>query len=477
MTAEPTTSPPKGVISTLIVAAFVVILNETTMNVALSRIMVDLGITERTAQWLTTGFLLTMAVVIPVTGWLLDRLTTRQVFTIAMCAFTLGTVICALAPGFPVLLLGRVVQATGTAVMMPLLMTTVMRLVPATSRGQMMGNISMVIAVAPAVGPTLSGVLLQLGSWRLIFAVVAPIALVMLLVGRRRLVDVGQPVRTPLDLVSIPLTLLAFGPLVYGLSLIGDAEVVWWVPALSIGVGAGFLVAFCARQLVLQGRDAAFLDLRTFTRPAFTVSVVMMAIAMMALFGSIIMLPLLLQRAYGMEPLQVGLMLFPGGIVMGVLSPVVGRLFDRFGPRVLVIPASFVVLAVFAYLSTISLATPWWAVMGAHVMLSIGFACMFTPLFTVGLGALPGPLYAHGSAVMGATQQVAGAAGTAIFITIFATQTAAAQASAPSEAAALLAGAHWAFLSAGAIWTAAVVCGFFVRRPVEHAAPEPAPVA
>ena len=469
--AAPGPDAPRGVIGVLIVAAFVVILNETTMNVALSSIMASLGVTERTAQWLTTAFLLTMAVVIPVTGWLLDRLTTRQVFTIAMTTFTVGTVVCALAPGFPVLLIGRIVQASGTAVMMPLLMTTVMRLVPSETRGAMMGNISMVIAVAPAIGPTLSGVLLQLGSWRYVFCLVAPVAAVMLLLGRRRLVNVGHPVDTPLDLISIPLTILAFGPLVYGLSLIGAEHVAWWQPWLAVGIGVGALVAFVARQLVLQGRDAAFLDLRTFTVSSFTVSVVMMAVAMMALFGTIIMLPLLLQRAFGLAPLQVGLMLLPGGIAMGLLSPVVGRLYDRLGPRVLVVPASLAVLAVFAFLSTISLATPWWAVMASHIVLSLGFACLFTPLFTVGLGSLPESLYAHGSAVMGAMQQVAGAAGTAVFVTIFATQSAAASVTAPSEAAAMLVGAHWAFLGAGAIWTAGVVCSFFVRRPAEELAP------
>jgi DHA2 family lincomycin resistance protein-like MFS transporter len=265
--------------------------------------------------------------------------------------------------------------------------------------------------------------------------------------------------------VSIPLTVIAFGPLVYGLSLVGAEDVEFWVPMLSIGIGVGGLVAFVARQLVLQGRGEAFLDLRTFTHGAFTVALTMMAIAMMAMFGTIIMLPLLLQRAYGMEPLQVGLMMLPGGLAMGLLGPVVGRLFDRVGPRPLVLPAGAVVLGVFLFFSTLSLGTPWWAIMIAHIAMSVGFASIFTPLFTISLGALPKNLYSHGSAVIGAVQQVAGAAGTALFVTVFAMQTAAAAPTAPSEAAAMLAGAHWAFLGAGAIWTGAAICGFFLRKP------------
>lgn len=465
MEDSPRTS--RGVIPILLVAAFVVILNETTMNVALNSIMADFGVTERTAQWLTTAFMLTMAVVIPITGWLLDRLTTRTVFLTAMGLFSLGTLLCMVAPTFPLLLFGRVVQASGTAMMMPLLMTTIMQLVPAGERGKTMGNISMVIAVAPAVGPTLSGFILQVGSWRMIFGVVLPIALAMLALGFAKLTNVGEKKRTPLDLISVPLSVLAFGPLIYGLSVVGAEDVAFWVPMLAIGVGLGALLAFAARQLVLQGRGAAFLDLRTFTRLPFTVSVLMMAIAMMALFGTIIMLPLILQRAFGWEPVQVDLMMLPGGIAMGLLGPVIGRLYDRVGPRVLVVPASFVVLAVFLFFSTIHLGMPWWAIMLGHVAMSVSFASIFTPLFTLALGSLPRDLYSHGSAVIGAVQQVAGAAGTALFVTIFAMQSAAARPTAASEAEAMLVGAHWAFLGAGAIWTAAVIAGFFLRKPAE----------
>ncbi|MDF1487370.1 MDR family MFS transporter [Tessaracoccus caeni] len=461
----------RGVIPILLIAAFVVILNETTMNVALSSIMADFGITERSAQWLTTAFMLTMAVVIPVTGWLLDRLPTRKVYQLAMMLFSAGTLVGAVAPTFELLLVGRVVQASGTAIMMPLLMTTIMGMVSPNQRGKVMGNVSMVISVAPAVGPTLSGLLLQLGSWRFIFAMVLPIAVLMLVLGSRRLADVGERKDTPLDILSVPLTMLAFGPLIYGFSLIGSDDVEFWVPMLAIGIGVGGLVAFIARQLVLQGRGAAFLDLRTFTYGPFTVSLTMLAIGMMAMFGTVIMLPLLLQRAYDLEPVQVGLMMLPGGIAMGLLSPLVGRLFDRYGPRVLVVPAAAVVLAVFLFFSTLSLVTPWWAVMVGHVLMSASFAFIFTPLFTVALGSLPKPLYSHGSAVIGAIQQVAGAAGTALFVTVFAMQTAAAQPTASSEAEAMLAGSHWSFLGAGAIWTAALICSLFLRKPESSGPP------
>ncbi|MFT3877398.1 MAG: MDR family MFS transporter [Propioniciclava sp.] len=460
-------NPHRSIIAILLVAAFVVILNETTMNVALSNIMADFGITERLAQWLTTGFMLTMAVVIPITGWLLDRLPIRALFTAAMTLFSLGTALCAVAPVFELLLAGRVVQASGTAIMMPLLMTTIMRLVDPKHRGAIMGTISMVISVAPAVGPTLSGVLLQLGSWRLIFATMLPIALSMLALGLWKLRNAGETKNTPLDVWSVLLTVLGFGPLIYGLSMFGDANAPFWEAPLAVGIGLAGLIGFVARQLALQKSDAALLDLRTFTYPTFTIALLMMALAMMALFGTIIMLPLLLQRSYGMEPLHVGLMMLPGGLAMGVLGPIVGRLFDRFGPRPLVIPASFVVLAVFLFFSTLAPSTPWWAVTAGHVAMSLSFAFVFTPLFTVALGSLPKRFYSHGSATVGTVQQVAGAAGTALFVTVFAMQTQVARDAGAAEGAALLAGSHWAFLGAGAVWTAAVITSFFLRKPAD----------
>ena len=176
--AATTVSPQnRTVIYLLIVSAFVVILNETIMAVALPHLMADLNATASAAQWLTTAFLLTMAVVIPVTGFLIQRINTRPIFILAMSLFSAGTLIAAIAPGLPVLIFARVVQATGTAIMMPLLMTTVMTLVPPAARGKMMGNISIVISVAPALGPTLSGLILNYLSWRWMFIFVLPIAL------------------------------------------------------------------------------------------------------------------------------------------------------------------------------------------------------------------------------------------------------------------------------------------------------------
>lgn len=461
------------VLAVLMVGAFVVILNETAMNVALSRIMTDLAVTERTAQWLTTGFMLTMAVVIPISGWLLQRLTTRQAFGLAMSLFALGTAVAALSRGFDLLLTGRIIQACGTAIMMPLLMTTVMELVPVHMRGRVMGTISLVIATAPAIGPTVSGIVLQFLSWRFVFVVVLPIALTILAVGLRLVPNVDEPRKVRLDLWSIPLAAGGFGGLVYGLSLVGNPLIPAWELATALSVGVLSLAAFLLRQVVLQRTDDALLDLRTFTYPAFTTAIAVMAIVMAVLFGSIIATPLILQQVLHLEPLSVGLMLLPGGLLMGLLGPVVGRLYDRVGARALVIPGAVVVTLGFAIFATISVTTPWWHILTANLLISLGLAFMMTPLFTTTLSALPHHLYSYGSAMVGTVQQVAGAAGTALFVTIMSTVGAsAAVAGAPAENA-LASGARTAFTVVGCVWLLTIVAAVFLPKHDPDAVPAP----
>lgn len=461
------------VIGLLLVSAFVVILNETIMGVALPRMMDSLSITASTAQWLTTAFMLTMAVVIPITGLLLQRLETRPVFILAMSLFSAGTLIGALAPGFPVLVIGRIVQASGTAIMMPLLMTTIMNLVPPETRGRTMGNISIVISVAPAIGPTLSGLILSVLDWRWLFLLVLPIALAALALGAKRIVNVTVPKKVPIDLFSVLLSAVGFGSLVYGLSQLGEGALhpTAVPPLVPLAIGVVVVGAFIWRQRMLERENRALLDLRTLKNPTFTIAAVMMAILMMAMFGAFILLPIYLQNVLGLSTLQTGLLLLPGGLIMGLCAPSVGSLFDRFGPRPLVIPGAVLVVGAMWGLTLIQPQTPFWMLLVAHVAMSIGLALMFTPLFTVSLGALPPELYSHGSAMIGATQQVAGAAGTALFVAVMTLRSTSLAASGADQATALTAGIATAFLSGAVISIGALVAAFFVRKPEGAGAP------
>ncbi|KAA9008027.1 MDR family MFS transporter [Histidinibacterium aquaticum] len=458
------------VISLLLVSAFTVILNETIMSVALPRLMIDLDVTANAAQWLTTAFLLTMAVVIPITGFLIQRFHTRTVFLMAMSFFSAGTLLCAMAPSLGPLVVGRVVQACGTAIMMPLLMTTVMTLVEPEHRGRTMGNISIVISVAPAIGPTVSGIILNLLGWRWMFLLMLPIGLGALTLGYLKLVNVTEPRKVPLDILSVPLSAIGFGGLVYGLSSLGEGHgeggaIPLWLP---LAAGGATLAVFIWRQLVLGPKGRALLDLRTFRIPVFTVAVVMMGVAMMSLFGMIILLPIYMQTVKGLEPLGAGLLLLPGGLVMGLLAPVVGRLFDRVGARRLVIPGSILLSASLWLMTTLGTETPIALVLVCHVVLSVGLALLFTPLFTSSLGSLPKELYSHGSATIGTVQQVSGAAGIALFVSVMSIRIGREVSEGAAMTEATASGLHAGFVAGATISLLMIVAAFFVRRPPDQ---------
>jgi DHA2 family lincomycin resistance protein-like MFS transporter len=456
----------KLVINVLLVSTFVVMLNETAMTVAIPELMHALNAPASDASWLTTAFLLTMAVVIPITGFLLQRFNTRPIFLLAMTLFSAGTLVAAMATNLPILIAARVVQASGTAIMMPLLMTTVMTLVPPDQRGKMMGNISIVMSVAPAIGPALAGLIINALDWRWIFILVMPIALGSLALGWRMMVNVTTPRYAPLDIFSVIISALAFGGIVYGLSGFGgEGHAGSMSPWIPLGVGVVSMVVFVLRQLSLQKQDKALLDLRTLKNPNFTISMAMISILMLAMFGTIILLPIYLVQVLGFDTLGTGLLLLPGGLLMGLLGPFVGRLYDRVGPRPLIIPAIIVVSAVLWSMTLLGTTTPWQFILIGHLVISLGFAFLFGPLFTASLSSIQPQLYSHGSALLGSIQQVAGAAGVALFIALMSAQAASLGAAGQPALEALAGGIRTAFVVGAVISLFAVAASLFVKRP------------
>jgi len=460
---------PYAVLRWLVLATFVVILNETIMVNAIPRLMVELDVSARSAQWLSTAFMLTMAVVIPVTGWFLQRVTTRQAFLTAMTIFLAGTLLSALAPVFWMLVAGRVVQAAGTAVMLPLLMTTLMTIVPLHDRGRVMGNVMLAISVAPALGPAVAGVVLQFASWRWLFLLVLPIAALVTYVALRRLTDVGETRPARLDVPSVILAALGFGTLVYGLSRIG-AQASSTVPASAlVVVGLAVVGVFLLRQWSLMRRGVPLLDLRVLTHRTYAVGVTIQAVSFLAMMGVMILLPLYLQELRGLSPLETGLLVAPGGIAMGLLGPRVGRAFDRVGARPLVVPGSLGVVVALALLSRVGETTPYAFVLGAHVLMMVSLSALFTPVFTLSLGALPAHLYSHGSSFLGTTQQVFAAIGTAVSVTVLSARSTAMLDDGATPAAAFVGGVQWAFGAAAIISVGVAALVFLLPgRAPEH---------
>ncbi|MEW9667988.1 MDR family MFS transporter [Ammoniphilus sp. 3BR4] len=405
------------VITVMILGVFVAILNETLLNVALPKIMGDIQISPSTAQWLTTGYLLVIGVLIPVTAFLIQRFTTRSLFLTAMGLFTAGTFIAGVAPGFVFLLIGRVLQASGTGLLFPLLTNVVFAMVPLEKRGSAMGTIGIVITFAPAIGPTLSGIIVEHFSWRVLFYSVLPIAFLVIMFAYVKLKNVTETTHPKIDLLSLLLSTIGFGGLVYGFSSAGEGHGGWSSNAVLIPIAAGIvsIALFTWRQLVLA---QPLLDLRTFKYNIFRMSTLIMMVVMMAMFSSMMLLPIFLQNGLKYSPLEAGLIMLPGGIVMGIMSPITGRLFDKFGAKWLAVVGLGLMALVLWQFAFITVSTAYTTILILNTFMMLGISMLMMPVMTNALNELPRPLYPHGTAIISTLQQVSGAVGTALLVTV-----------------------------------------------------------
>lgn len=453
----------------LIIGAFFAILNETLLNIALITLMDQFSITLPTVQWMATGFMLVMAVVIPISALLLQWFTTRQLFLGTMTVFTIGTIVAASAPTFPILLTGRLIQAVGTGLLMPIIFNVFLLIYPPHRRGKIMGIIGLVIMFAPAIGPTLSGVIVEYLGWRYLFILVIPFALFSIGFGYKYLINVTEVTKPKIDYISLVYSSIGFGSLVYGFSSVGESADGFANPRvlLLIGVGVIGIGLFAMRQLKLK---EPVMDMRVFRYPMFTHAVFLFLIIIMAMFASEIILPIYMQGPLALSAATAGLILLPGSILNGIMSPFMGALFDKFGPRVLMIPATIVLSGTMFMMSRLTLDTPIWVVVTSYILLMLSVSAIMMPAETNGLNQLPKRLYPHGTAVMSTLQPVAGAIGVSVFISIMnARQLHFLKKSTTPEDAltadlALVAGVELVYFIAFAMSLVAVVLSFIVYR-------------
>lgn len=456
------------VLAVLVSGAFVVILNQTLMNTALPALMEDFGITANSAQWVTTMFMLVNGIMIPVTAFLIQKFSTRSLFFAAMGLFTIGTVLSMLAPTYAVLLAGRFVQAAGGGIIMPLMQTILFAIFPRDKRGQAMGTFGLVISFAPAIGPTLSGWIVEHFPWQTLFMMMLPIAIIDMLIAYFILNNVTERTNPRLDSLSIVLSSLAFGGMLFGFGNAGNTGWISYEVLVPLSIGLMTLGLFIWRQLTLE---EPMLELRILKYPMFTVNTLLGMAVFIAMIGGMLILPVYMQTMAGYTATESGMMLLPGAAIMGIMSPVTGRIFDRYGAKLLAI-VGFALLAVGTLFFTALTPTTSFAYLTIfNAIRMFGTAMVIMPVTTAALNELPQRMIPHGSALNNTMRQVAASVGTAVLVTVM---TGTALDPATHGAEGLTHGVNIAFIVAGSVAVVGFIGAFFIRgsRPVPQTTSE-----
>lgn len=400
-------------LAVLVFGTFVTVLNQTVVAPALPSVMAEMSVDASTAQWLTTGFTLVNAIMIPITAFLTDRFTTKRLFLVSMVIFTAGSALAGWGPSFAVLLLGRLVQAAGAGILMPLVMTVLMWTFPVDKRGTAMGLFGIVIAFGPAIGPTVAGVIIDRYTWHDMFYIITVLSAIVVLIGVFVLQKGGDTNKdVTLDVPSVILSSVGFGGLLYGLSTIGS----YGLRADAIAgtlVGVVALVFFFRRQLKMEH---PMLQVRVLQNRKFLIATIIGMLVQGALLAAGILVPIYLQSLMGYSATVSGLVLLPGAIIMGAMGPIAGRLFDKHGPRVLSIIGMGVLTVTtfcFAFLGT---ETGLITLTLLYTVRLFSLSLVNMPITTWGMNALDNELVNHGTSVNNTFRQVAGSLGTAIIV-------------------------------------------------------------
>ena len=399
----------------LLIGTFCTVLNQTLLTTAFPALMKAFDISASSVQWLTTGFLLVNGIMIPISAWLINKFSSKRLYLTAMTIFLIGTITCFIAPNFSTLLIGRLIQAAGVGISMPLLQNIMLSIFPPEKRGSAMGMAGIVIGLAPALGPTLSGWIIDHYTWRDLFGMVIPIVILVLVLAIFLMKSVIQLSNPSIDVLSALLSTIGFGSLLYGFSSVGNDG---WGSLKVIGfliIGVFVIGLFVWRQLHLEH---PFLELRVFKSPTFTIAAILSGVVNMAMVGAEMVLPLYIQNIRGESAFHSGLMLLPGALIMGLMMPITGAIFDKHGAKRLAISGMLILTAATLPFAFLTQETPVTMIVILYAMRMFGISMVMMPVTTSGMNALPMNLISHGTAVNNTFRQVASSIGTAVLISI-----------------------------------------------------------
>ncbi|AUI66864.1 MULTISPECIES: DHA2 family efflux MFS transporter permease subunit [Glaesserella] len=446
--------PTKTIVFTVFIGAFFGYLNETLLNVALSTLMQEFAVSKTTVQWISTGFLLVMGAFTPITANVIQWFSTRTMLLITLAVFLSGSLMAAFAPTFPVLLAGRMVQAVSAAFTVPVLFNVILLIYPPHRRGVVMGLVTMMFIVAPAIGPTLSGIIVDHFGWRYLFLFTVPFIGLAMILTTLFIKENLQPITKPsIDVPSALMSIFGFGGLVYASSNFATLGV---IGAAAMALVSGLILwAFAKRQSQLA---EPLVDLSLLNVKQFRYAVCVLALLMMAFIGAELAVPIYLQQVVMLSATTTGLVLFPASVLQAILAPLAGHWLDKKGVRGLAWTGAIMLLTSFiAMLWLFREESSIWLLTTVFALLPASAALLMTAE-THGLNALPKESYPHGTAIISTVNPIAGALGAAMFVGLTQAGESVALANADNARSALMSGVNWAFMAGIVLAVLVMLC-------------------
>lgn len=468
---ELTTRRRNFIVAVMLISAFVAILNQTLLNTALPSIMRELNINESTSQWLVTGFMLVNGVMIPLTAYLMDRIKTRPLYLAAMGTFLLGSIVAALAPNFGVLMLARVIQAMGAGVLMPLMQFTLFTLFSKEHRGFAMGLAGLVIQFAPAIGPTVTGLIIDQASWRVPFIIIVGIALVAFVFGLVSISSYNEVKYTKLDKRSVMYSTIGFGLMLYAFSSAGDLGFTSPIVIGALIISMVIIYLFIRRQFNITN---VLLNLRVFKNRTFALCTISSMIIMMSMVGPALLIPLYVQNSLSLSALLSGLVIMPGAIINGIMSVFTGKFYDKYGPRPLIYTGFTILTITTIMLCFLHTDTPYTYLIVVYAIRMFSVSLLMMPINTTGINSLRNEEISHGTAIMNFGRVMAGSLGTALMVTLMSFGAKIFLSTSPSHLTAteikqqsIAIGVDISFAFVAVLVMAAYVIALFIREPKE----------
>ncbi|CRK84917.1 DHA2 family efflux MFS transporter permease subunit [Neobacillus massiliamazoniensis] len=403
----------------IILGVFMAILDTSVVNVAIPKMEVALGASTDQIQWVVTAYMLVLGMLIPISGWLTDKLGAKKLFLYALTTFTIGSALCGLAWNLQSIIIFRILQALGGALMQPVAMAMLFRIYPPERRGTVMGLFGIAMMAAPAFGPALSGYLVEYWSWRFIFYINVPIGIVAVILGALMMHEFPHEAKGKFDLLGFIFTVIGFGSLLYGFNIVSSKG--WTSTEVESFLTVGVLCLIILVIVELKVKNP-MINLQVFKSYQFNMSLILISVISISMFVGVFFLPIYLQDIRGYSAIRTGLFMTPAALASAVLMPISGRLFDRIGARPLgIIGLTIITIATLGF-TNLGLETSSSTIQWLYILRNTGVSIAMMPIMTAGMNAIPLELTSQGTAMNNTMRQVASSFGTTILTTYMTTQ-------------------------------------------------------